>query len=287
MYRTAKETQRLHQLSKDREQMPKQHPRSKIRMSTPESLSDYDVDFDSDDAFPSDLGSDAEGEGLGEDSEGEEDDEEDDGNEDDEELDDDDQSALNNAFDEVMSSDEEEHQKRKRKRAEEEADYETQGRQRWAKEPSAEAEDSVEVGRLPIKLPTGEVQAVSGSTRIALPPSKKKAPVPESEDEEEEEEDSDDGASDDGQLAERMAGQKGKFGRMGVAEIVGTKGMKNAERLAIAKEQIAQVGAEILAGGELIDIVRIFWSLRPENETDIRGLSLLVCQRSRSPLCHL
>ena len=261
--------------------MPKQE-RKKSRLGTPESMSDYDMGFDSDDEFPSDLASDDEdddaannvAEGSGTTTL---DDDEDDLNSSDfassDDEDDDDQSALNDAFDEddEDSSEEEEDlpQRKKKRKEEEEADYEKTARARWAKSPPKE-EDSVEIGRLPIKLPSGEVQTVAGSTRIALPPSKKK-PVVESDTEEELSEEEDLG-SDDGADAARLSGKKGRFGRLGVAEIVGMQGVKNAERLAIAKEQIAQVGAEILAGGELVDIVS---EKMPRNRTKLttRGRS--------------
>ena len=155
--------------------------------------------------------------------------------------------------DEEEESDEDFRDRRKRKKeANEEADYEHTARSRW-KEPPPKDEDTVEVGRLPIKLPSGEVQRVSGSTKIALPPTKKpRLPTPESviEDSEEEEPTT-------AELTARMASQKGKFGRLGVSEIVGRPGWKNTDRLAAAKEQIANVGAEILCGGELVDIVSL------------------------------
>lgn len=261
---TIKETNRLHELSKAREPLPKQE-RKKSRLGTPESMSDYDMGFDSDDEFPSDLASDdddddaadnvAEGSGTTTlDDDEEELNSSDFASSDDE--DDEDQDALNDAFDEddEDSSDEEEDMpQRKKKRKEEEADYEKTARARWAKSPPKD-DESVEIGRLPIKLPSGEVQTVEGTTRIALPASKKK-PVVESDSEDELDEEEEDIGSDDGADAARLSGKKGRFGRLGVAEIVGMQGVKNAERLAIAKEQIAQVGAEILAGGELVDIV--------------------------------
>ena len=108
----------------------------------------------------------------------------------------------------------------------------------------------MEVGRLPIKLPSGEVQMVAGTTKLPAQKKKKRPVESESEDEEEEEE-----SEDEETQAARMASQKGKFGRMGVAEIVGKEGWKNAQKLDAAKEQMAALGAEILAGGELIDNV--------------------------------
>jgi nucleolar complex protein 3 len=79
--------------------------------------------------------------------------------------------------------------------------------------------------------------------------------LPEVSDEDEEEEEEEEEGSDDEKDAHKMAGQKGRFGRMGIAEIVGKQGWKNAQRLEAAKEQVAALGAEILAGGELIDNV--------------------------------
>ncbi|KAK8853263.1 hypothetical protein IAR55_003965 [Kwoniella newhampshirensis] len=262
--RSTKETKRLHGLSKNGEQMPKQK-RAKSGISIPPSASgSSDYEFDSDVGFDSDLKSDYGSDDDNEDADG------DDGREsgsepydsgaslDDSDGDDAEQEDLNAAFDEDDLPDgndvDEEFEPRHRKKKEEEADYETAGRARWAaKAKEASEGEHVDVGKLPIKLPTGEIKMVEGSTRIALPPSKKKAPPPESETEEEEEESEDEG-SDDGAQAEKMAGQKGKFGRMGVAEIVGKQGWKNAQRLEAAKEQMAALGAEVLAGGELVDI---------------------------------
>lgn len=231
------------------------------------------MDLNSDDDFPSDLDDDGLGDDLSDEAEGSGTSTLDDDAED---SDLDDQSDLNDAFDDLsdISEDEEddEHPLRKKKRKDSEADYETSGRSRWTAAPLKPEEDSVEVGRLPIKLPTGEVQTVEGSTRIALPPSKKKKVVVESETEEELEEEDED--SDDGADAKRMASNKGRFGRMGVAEIVGMKGAKNAEKLGLAKEQIAQIGAEILAGGELIDIVSRTWCTPQRAVSDFLGTSL-------------
>jgi nucleolar complex protein 3 len=221
-------------------------------------MSDYDINSEDD----LDFGSDEElGEGSGASAEDDSDGEEGSGGSSEDQVEFNaayDEEELDEMFDE---EDEEEEAPRRRKTkgrsADEEAEYELAGRTRWTPKPPKPEEDSVEVGRLPIKLPTGEVQMVEGSTRIALPQGKKKkqAEPPSDEDEEDEEEEEEEG-SDDGRQAEQMAGQKGKFGRMGVAEIVGTPGWKNAQRLVAAKEQIALIGAEILGGGELMDNVR-------------------------------
>jgi nucleolar complex protein 3 len=225
-------------------------------------MSDYDINSEDDLVFDSDeeLGSEDDAEGSGSPVLDEDDD---DLGSDLSEGEEEGQDEFNVAYDEDgmgdSESDEEDEgvQPRKRKGKDEEAEYELSGRSRWTKkaDPSNGAEaDSVEVGRLPIKLPTGEIQMVAGSTRIALPPSKKK-PLPEISDEEEEEEEEEEEGSDDEKDAHKMAGQKGRFGRMGIAEIVGKQEWKNAQKLEAAKEQVAAIGAEILAGGELIDNV--------------------------------
>ncbi|OCF44668.1 nucleolar complex protein 3 [Kwoniella heveanensis CBS 569] len=268
--RSVKETKRLHELAKSREPIPKQK-RQKLNIPAPASVSGSDdYDFDSDAGFDSDLKSDYDeeddvdfGSGSGSDvyDSGASLDMTDDEDEDEENKDEDDQDDLNAAFDDEISSDEEEevdHKKRSKKggKKETEAEYEMAGRSRWAAKPKDQEEkEEVEVGRLPIKLPNGQIQMVEGSTKIALPPSKKKAaaqPPSDSEDGQDMEESEDEG-SDDGIQAERMAGQKGKFGRMGIAEIVSKQGWKNAQKLEAAKEMIAALGAEILAGGELVD----------------------------------
>lgn len=246
-----KETKRLHELAKTREIIP-QSKKQKSKTSVRQPGSDESDGFDSDPEFDSDLQSD-----MGSDV--------DLGSEDDQSLESDDEDEFSGSEDDVdvtaafddFSSDEEkdEPERRKRKKKEEEAEYELAGRSRWAAKPEEPEEDSVEVGRLPIKLPTGEIQMVQGSTRIAVPQPKKPVTKAESEDEETDEVDEEEENSDDGAQAMRMASQKGKFGRMGIAEIVGRKGWKNVQRLEAAKEQVAQLGSEILAGGELVDIV--------------------------------
>jgi nucleolar complex protein 3 len=249
--RTRKETKRIHALEKERDEMPVARKKRAPSVSSIESLSDYDFDSEvelSDDEERSDVDFGSEGgSDLGED------DEDDEGSEGDSESD---QDGLNNEYDGLsdLSSDEDEEDeapKRKRRAKSEEAEYETAGRARWTQKEEEEA-DSVEVGRLPIKLPTGEVQLVEGTTRVALPPSKKpKKPEPESRPEEEYESESE--GSDDGRDAARMAAQPGRFGRLNIGDIVSAP-WKNAQRLEAAKEQLAALGAEVLGGGELVDI---------------------------------
>ncbi|WWC72062.1 uncharacterized protein I206_106022 [Kwoniella pini CBS 10737] len=263
--RTVKETKRLHDLSKSREPLPKVK-RQKLKIPLPEAASDSDdYDFDSDAEFDSDLASDVEGSDL---EMGSDEDEEDSVYDSGASLDlteeeDEDQDDVIAEFDNISEYDEELEEdgidrKRRKGKKEEEEDYELNARSKWTSQSSKKDNDNgdqVEVGRLPIKLPTGEIQMVEGSTKIAVPQNKKQIKKPiESDTEEELESEEADDDSDDGAQAETMAGQKGKFGRMGIAEIVGRKGWKNAERLDAAKEQMANLGAEILAGGELIDI---------------------------------
>lgn len=166
-----------------------------------------------------------------------------------------DQDELNNGSDYESESDSEQEdvQRRSKKKAQrdegaEEADYEARARARWQK-PKEVQEDTVEVSHLPIKLPTGEIQHVKGTTKLPAPAKKPVKAESESEESEEEEED-----EESGDEVKKMATVKGRFGRLGVADIVAGP-YKNREKLSIAKEQIARVGAEILAGGELIDNV--------------------------------
>lgn len=252
--RSNKEQQRIHAVLKAEEPIPKaQRKKSAIPIPAGSDSEDYDMDSLDDlsmDGSDIDLGSGDE-EDLDEEFDSDSDDDEDD-------------QDLMDAYDgddaeddlDLDEDDGQEHEKRKRKRAEGEADYETSGRTRWVKSAKAEPEE-VEVGRLPIKLPTGEVQMVAGTTKL---PAIKKKKVEESDTEEEVEEDEE---LDEAQQAARMASQRGKFGRMGIAEIVGRAEWKNADKLEAAKEQIAGIGAEILAGGELIDNVsRVAGSLQ-------------------------
>ena len=209
-FSSVKETRRLYELSKSRGDFPKL-PKEKIRLHTPDSVSEYDSDVESEDVGESSGTS-----GFQE-------------------------SDLGDLGDESRAP-------RKRRKAEDEAEYELSGRSRWVPA-SPKPEEGEEVGRLPRKLQNGEVQQVEGTTRLPL--RMRKVVVESETEEEEEEEEEEEKGSDDGADAERMAGQKGRFGRLGVGEIVGMK----SGRLELAKEQIAAVGAEVLAGGELVDIV--------------------------------
>jgi nucleolar complex protein 3 len=246
--RSNKEQQRIHAVLKAEEPLPKaQRKKSSITIPAGSDSEDYDIDSLDDLSMG---GSDLD---LGSEDEDDLDEEFDSDSDDD---DDEDDQDLMDAYDgnnieddlDLDEDDGQEHEKRKRKRQEGEADYETSGRSRWVKSAKAEPEE-VEVGRLPIKLPTGEIQMVAGTTKL---PAIKKKKVEESDTEEEVEEEEE---LDEAQQAARMASQRGKFGKLGIAEIVGRVGWKNADKLEAAKEQIAGIGAEILAGGELIDNV--------------------------------
>ncbi|RXK36534.1 hypothetical protein M231_06193 [Tremella mesenterica] len=243
--RSVKETKRLHALSKAQDPPP-QRVKAKERLPSPGSdrSTDYDMDSNADfDSYLDDLSeievddhelSDSDLEGIEESDEL-----------DNLELDENDEGTEGEEDDEDIRG------PRKRKPQDKEEDYELIGRQRWIASSPETEEDHMEVGRLPIKLPTGEVQQVEGTSRIPLPPKPKptKKPEPVVEEVEEEEEE----VSDDGAEAEKMAGQKGRFGRMGISEIVSQKEWKNSQKLDAAKEQIAQLGAQIMAGGELVD----------------------------------
>jgi nucleolar complex protein 3 len=132
----------------------------------------------------------------------------------------------------------------------------------------AEQDEGVqEVSHLPIKLANGEIQMLPGTTTIEIPKELRKAsPTPSLSDDDMSGTDSDDVDEED--QVEKLSKQKGRFGRMSVLDVVtyedpSLRGMKRKgvgklriqQRLAIAKEQIAKTGAEIMAGGELIDNV--------------------------------
>jgi len=149
MNRSNKEQQRIHAVLKAEEPLPKAQKKKAIPITAGSDSEDYDIDSLDDlsmDGSDIDLGS------------GDEDDEDLDEEFDSDSDDDEDDEELMEAYDAEQDLDEDddgtEHEKRKRKRAEGEADYETSGRQRWVKSAKAEPEE-VEVGRLPIKLPTG------------------------------------------------------------------------------------------------------------------------------------
>ena len=145
-----------------------------------------------------------------------------------------------------------------------EESYAALGRKRKEKQQEAGEEDKehAEVGHLPIKLANGEIEQLPGKTRIAIPsgpPDKKKKKQEESDVETEFTES--EASEDEEDLVERIANARGKFGRMGISEILTSDlaGVQWKERtnrrLAMAKEQIAKIGAEIMSGGELMDMV--------------------------------
>ena len=143
--------------------------------------------------------------------------------------------------------------KRKGRRKDEEAEYERSTRSRFAKETTESDDSHFEVSRLPIKLPSGRVQAVNGITRLPKPQTRRPKDL----------EVEDDVAENESNISEedaeaesrRVAAQKGKFGRLGVAEIVGGS-WTTGQKVLKAKEQIALIAAEVVAGGDLVDKVR-------------------------------
>lgn len=157
---------------------------------------------------------------------------------------------------------------RKRKSRDEADDLETTYARRTAKHHSQAEEDekSADVGHLPIKLPGGVVQRVEGTTRIPIPEGKRPQQQVKQESDEETEYSESEAEVDVEEEREEMARTKGRFGRMGIADILGDDGAEGlpwrgrdkaraARRLDLAKEQIARIGAEVMAGGELMDNV--------------------------------
>ena len=171
-------------------------------------------------------------------------------------------------------------ERRKRRHTEVEAEYEVSGRSRWTAAPLKSDTNIVEIARLPIKLQNGEVQQMEGRITVSSQQAGKEVPMLASESDEEELTDDEQEGSDDGAHAEKMASQRGKFGRIGVAEIVGEQRWNNSQRLEAAKEQIAAIGAEILAGGELADTVacQLVSRIRADVEHDSRLHCLPDCQ---------
>jgi nucleolar complex protein 3 len=189
----------------------------------------------------------------------------------DSELDDEDLDLDDSDLDEKVNQEyEEEEKKRVRKKPKVaeaddlEASYAALGRKRKEKQLEAGEEDKehTEVGHLPIKLANGEIEQLPGKTRIAIPsgPPDKKKKKQEGSDVETEFTESE-ASEDEEDLVERIAGARGKFGRMGISEILtadldGVQWKERTNRrLGMAKEQIAKIGAEIMSGGELIDMV--------------------------------
>lgn len=158
--------------------------------------------------------------------------------------------------------------KKKRPRDEEEASYEKQSRNYAKRGGGSDSDDDeldprkgTNVGRLPIKLATGELQKVEGKIHI---PSQVKIkrdaqgrPIVEKDSDEESEVNEE---SADDEPAEG-AGLGRRWGRAAVADVVSIK--NPAERKRAVKEQIASLGAEIVSGGEIIDNVSWADAVRP------------------------
>lgn len=250
----------MHELSKSQDEIPKKTKlKAQIPLSEPEaSLSDYSLDSDVE--FDSDLLSDH-------------DDDHSEGSiSSDQHAEDTSDSRIGLDQEDASSTVDEESappERRKRRHTEVEAEYEVSGRPRWTAPARKSDTNTVEIARLPIKLQNGEVQQMEGRIAVSSLQTKEETSILESDSDEEEiigEEQED---SDDGVHAQAMAGQRGKFGRIGVAEIVGTPGWDHSRRLEAAKEQIAAIGAEILAGGELADTVS--WSRWLKYPSDVQN----------------
>lgn len=141
--------------------------------------------------------------------------------------------------------------KRKRALREREAEYEKKSRKGQV---GSDDEGNV-VKRLPIKLPSGHLQERQGTTTLPARNAPKKGGEDDSDsDKEEEDEWSAPKYQPEG------AGLGTRWGRMAVADVVRIKNVK--ERKSVAREQIAGLGAEIVAGGELVDNVSLSVSLR-------------------------
>lgn len=272
--RTKKETQRLHELAKSRNPLPKPKKSKRSRslsISTVSSFSDEDM---GDEEMESDL----DGEN-GVDEEGYSSDELDsDDDLEEEEGDDDLMEDSDDSEDSTIDQNERQRARKKSRAADQTVDnlestYETrqiQSAQSGKGKSKATADEEAgirEVSHLPIKLANGQIQSLPGTTRIQLPPSARKpSPSPELSDDESGT-DSDDVS--ESEQVDKLSNQRGKFGRMSVLDVItyedpalkGFKGKgvakaRTMSKLALAKEQIAKTGAEIMAGGELIDNVR-------------------------------
>lgn len=225
-----------------------------------EDMSDWDSEMDDEDLSGDDVGSDDES--LLDDSAGSHDDEEED-----EEEDEDGEVML---------------RKRKNRGTDQdnlEASYEAAAKRRSVKASTAQAKEdaTAEVGHLPIKLPGGQIQQVAGTTKIEVPVDPKLKKQQQEDDEETvHSESEDEGETQAEEEREAMSRTKGRFGRMGIADILsesfdddatmngaggskpkvkGKEKERARRRLDLAKEQIARTGAEVMAGGELIDNV--------------------------------
>ncbi|KAJ9111503.1 hypothetical protein QFC22_006530 [Naganishia vaughanmartiniae] len=253
--RSKKETDRIHALQKSQNPLPKKRKAKEIELESDlddEDVSDWDSEMDDEDLSGGDGGSDDES--LLDDSAGSDDDEEDD----DDDEDEDEQVNL---------------RKRKTRGTDQdnlEASYEAAAKRRSVKATTAQAKQdaTAEVGHLPIKLPGGEIQQVAGTTKIEVPVDPKLKKQQQQDDEETVySESEDEGEMQAEEEREVMSRTKGRFGRMGIADILSesfddgdtTGGSKPKDkerarrRLDLAKEQIARTGAEVMAGGELID----------------------------------
>ncbi len=308
--RSKKETQRLHDLAKSKDPLPRvkraKREEELERSPTPSTVSSFtdDEDFGSDsEAGDEDLeGVDVEG--YGSDDTGDDSDSDD--------ADPVDESDASDSDDDAAAANERQRARKKSRLGASgaeadnlEASYENKATAaRLARAKAEPAVSHAEVDHLPIKLADGTVQRRSGTTTIALPPSAPRAPSPAAAIKREDDasgSDSDDVSETD--EVERLAQQRGRFGRMSVLDVIywedpelrGVRGKGVAQarvqrRLAVAKEQIARTGAEIMAGGELIDNVSGLGHNRRTHElikgSCSRSPSSPGCRRLRSRACE-
>lgn len=138
--------------------------------------------------------------------------------------------------------------KRKRQVREQEAEFEKKSR-RGQVDPDAERGNVVK--RLPIKLASGQLQQREGETVLPVQVGGRGNRKGDSSDDDSDAEPEEEWAAP--RYQPEGAGLGTRWGRMAVADVVRIK--NPAERRQVAKEQIAGLGAEIVAGGELVDNV--------------------------------
>ena len=142
---------------------------------------------------------------------------------------------------------------KKKKAKEEEADYENATlRRTYDRGGDSDDSDSQDpskgttVKRLPIKLASGQIEALPGTAKI--PSQLKKRPQAKEDSDASDVEMHDDEPTEGQGLGKR-------WGRMAVSEVVTIK--DPAQRKRAVKEQIASLGAEIVSGGEVVDNVSL------------------------------
>lgn len=240
--RSKRETNRLHSIQKSQNPLPKASVKGR-RARSP-SVADTVSTIDSHPSeAPSDLSDDQDAAGFN-DSQDEEPTDDSDMEDFDSEADLDDVDLDIPLPHQVASK-----KKKKKSADEEEADYEnatlrrTYNRGDGSDSDSQDPSKGTNVKRLPIKLPSGQIESLPGTAHV--PSQLKKRPEPKQE------EDSDVEMHDEEPVEGQGLGKR--WGRMAVAEVVTIK--DPAQRKRAVKEQIASLGAEIVSGGEVVDNV--------------------------------